>query len=46
MGDAEAENKSVNLKWLASGEQAAMSQAEVLQTIETLKTKISTLKSN
>ncbi len=43
LGDAEAETRSVNLKWLASGEQSTMTQTEVLQGIETLKNKISAL---
>ena len=40
LGDAEAENKTVNLKWLASGEQNAIAQAELLTTTEQLKEKI------
>ncbi len=43
LGDSEAETRSVNLKWLASGEQETMTQTEVLQAIETLKNKISAL---
>lgn len=46
LGDTEAESKSVNLKWLASGEQSTMTQTEFLQGIETLKTKISALHAN
>ena len=44
LGDAEAENKSVNLKWLASGEQQAIAQNDLLGTIEELKVKIAELK--
>ena len=45
IGDAEAENKSVNLKWLASGEQQAIAQSELLNMSEELKGKIVELKS-
>ena len=44
LGDAEAENKTVNLKWLASGEQKAIAQTELLAITEELKTKIAELK--
>jgi len=44
LGDSEAENKSVNLKWLASGEQETIAQSDILSMIETLKTKIANLK--
>ena len=46
LGDAEAENRSVNLKWLASGEQETMTQTDVLQSIETLKSKLAALKTS
>ncbi|NJK56834.1 MAG: histidine--tRNA ligase [Pleurocapsa sp. SU_5_0] len=46
IGDAEAENKSVNLKWLASGEQQAIAQKDLLDMIAELKTKIKGLKSS
>ena len=45
IGDAEAENKSVNLKWLASGEQQAIAQNDLLDMSEELKAKIAQLKS-
>ena len=45
IGDAEAENKTVNLKWLASGEQQAIAQSELLDMSEELKAKIAQLKS-
>ncbi len=44
IGDAEAENKSVNLKWLASGEQQAIAQTDLLAMTGELKTKIAALK--
>ena len=44
LGEAEAENKTVNLKWLTSGEQQAIAQPELLSMIDTLKAKISELK--
>ena len=44
IGDAEAENKTVNLKWLASGEQQAIAQDDLLGMTEELKTKIAGLK--
>ena len=40
LGDAEAENKSVNLKWLASGEQQAIAQTDLLAMTNQLKAKI------
>ncbi|NJO95071.1 MAG: histidine--tRNA ligase [Hyellaceae cyanobacterium CSU_1_1] len=46
IGDAEAENKSVNLKWLASGEQQAITQKDLLDMNAELKTKIKGLKSS
>jgi histidyl-tRNA synthetase len=40
MGDAEAENKTVNLKWLVSGEQKAIAQSDLIATLtEELKGK-------
>ena len=44
LGEAEAENKTVNLKWLTSGEQQEISQTELLAMTDTLKAKISELK--
>ena len=44
IGDAEAENKSVNLKWLASGEQKAIAQSDLLDMSEELKAKLTKLK--
>jgi histidyl-tRNA synthetase len=43
LGDAEAENKTVNLKWLASGEQQAIAQSDLLAMTEELKIKIAEL---
>lgn len=40
IGDAEAENQTVNLKWLASGEQQAIAQIDFLKMTEALKIKI------
>jgi histidyl-tRNA synthetase len=44
IGDAESENKTVNLKWLASGEQQAIAQSDLLAMTEKLKIKIAELK--
>lgn len=44
IGDTEAENQTVNLKWLASGEQQAIAQSDLLAMTEELKTKIAELK--
>ncbi|WP_019508751.1 histidine--tRNA ligase [Pleurocapsa sp. PCC 7319] len=44
LGDAEAENMTVNLKWLASGEQQTLSQSNLLGMTEELKTKIAEIK--
>ena len=41
LGDAEAENQTVNLKWLASGEQQAIAQSKLLGMTEELKAKLS-----
>lgn len=44
LGDAEAEYKTVNLKWLASGEQQAIAQSDLLGMTKELKTKIAEIK--
>ncbi|MDJ0649658.1 MAG: histidine--tRNA ligase [Xenococcaceae cyanobacterium MO_188.B19] len=44
LGDAEAENGTVNLKWLASGEQEAISQSALLADIEALRSKIAQIR--
>ncbi|MEO1799376.1 MAG: histidine--tRNA ligase [Cyanobacteria bacterium J06629_2] len=44
IGDAEAENNTVNLKWLASGEQQAIAQAALLNMTDELRTKIAKLR--
>lgn len=44
LGDAEAENKTVNLKWLASGEQQAIAQSNLLGITKELRTKIAEIK--
>ncbi len=46
IGDAEAKNNTVNLKWLASGEQQAIAQNDLLGMTDELKTKIDRLMSN
>jgi histidyl-tRNA synthetase len=46
IGDAEAENHTVNLKWLASGEQQTIPQWDLLNLMDELKGKISQLRSN
>ena len=46
IGDTEAENDTVNLKWLASGEQQAIAQSELLNMTDELKTKIAEAKAN
>jgi histidyl-tRNA synthetase len=46
IGDAEAVNNSVNLKWLASGEQQTISQSDLLGMTAQLKAKIMGLKSS
>ena len=43
-GDAEAADQAVNLKWLASGEQQAIAQADLLKMADELKIKIAGLK--
>jgi histidyl-tRNA synthetase len=40
LGDAEAESKTVNLKWLKSGEQEAIAQAELLERTDELRQQI------
>jgi histidyl-tRNA synthetase len=44
IGDAEATNNTVNLKWLVSGEQQTIAQADLLNITDELKAKISGLK--
>ncbi|MEO1670971.1 MAG: histidine--tRNA ligase [Cyanobacteria bacterium J06631_2] len=44
IGEAEAANNTVNLKWLVSGEQQAIAQQDLLAMAEELKTKIAGLK--
>jgi histidyl-tRNA synthetase len=46
IGDAEAENYTVNLKWLASGEQQTISQNNLFSLMDELKKKIAQLSSN
>lgn len=41
LGDAEAENHTVQLKWLATGEQEAIAQADLSPLTESLRQKIS-----
>ena len=40
LGDTEAQNQTVNLKWLASGEQQEIKQSELLATTDALKAKL------
>ena len=40
IGDAEAENQTLNLKWLASGEQQSIAQKDLLGMTEELKSKL------
>lgn len=44
LGDAEAENSTVNLKWLASGEQQTVSQSELLNMTDELRGKINSVR--
>ena len=44
LGDAEAESKTVNLKWLKSGEQEAIAQAELWERTEQLRQQINSFK--
>ncbi|MFM2313354.1 MAG: histidyl-tRNA synthetase [Cyanobacteriota bacterium] len=46
IGDAEAENHTVNLKWLASGEQQTIPQCDLFGMMDELKGKIKQLSSN
>ena len=46
LGDAEAENQTVNLKWLASGEQQSIGQNDLLGMTEDLKVKIPQLRNS
>lgn len=46
IGDTEAANNTVNLKWLASGEQQAIAQDDLLGMTTELKAKIKGLKSS
>ncbi|BAU64402.1 histidyl-tRNA synthetase [Stanieria sp. NIES-3757] len=46
IGDAEAENQTVNLKWLASGEQTAIAQTQLLSSAEELNQKIRQLRAS
>ena len=46
LGESEAENNTVNLKWLASGEQQAIAQNKLLEMTDELKQKIVQLKKN
>ncbi len=41
LGETEAENQTVQLKWLASGEQQLLSQADLLQNAEALRQELS-----
>lgn len=40
LGDAEAEDKTVQLKWLKTGEQTAIAQADLLHKIDELRSQI------
>jgi histidyl-tRNA synthetase len=40
LGDAEAENHTVNLKWLKTGEQQAIAQSELFSQIEEIRQRI------
>ncbi|MEM6253004.1 MAG: histidine--tRNA ligase [Cyanobacteria bacterium P01_D01_bin.156] len=44
LGDAEADNQSVQLKWLSSGEQSELSQADLISQADTVKAKIASLR--
>ncbi|MGV2827711.1 histidine--tRNA ligase [Myxosarcina sp. GI1(2024)] len=46
LGEAEAETQTVNLKWLASGEQQSIAQNQLLNLTEELNLKISQLKNS
>ncbi|MEL6854967.1 MAG: histidine--tRNA ligase [Cyanobacteria bacterium J06607_13] len=45
LGDAEAESEKVQLKWLASGDQLEMSQADLLAKAEDIRSKIAEVRS-
>ena len=40
LGDAEAAEKTVNFKWLKTGEQEAISQSDLLAKTEEIRSKI------
>ena len=40
LGDTEAENGSIQLKWLASGKQEEISQADLLQNVEPMRQRL------
>ncbi|MDY7020577.1 MAG: His/Gly/Thr/Pro-type tRNA ligase C-terminal domain-containing protein, partial [Cyanobacteriota bacterium] len=44
LGDEEAENQAVNLKWLKTGEQETISQSDLLAKIDEIRTKIQSTK--
>jgi histidyl-tRNA synthetase len=44
LGEAEAENRTVNLKWLKSGEQQAIAQSDLLENTKDLRNQIDRLK--
>jgi histidyl-tRNA synthetase len=43
LGDAEAENQTVNLKWLKSGEQQAIAQTDLLEKTDELRRQLDSL---
>ncbi|MEM9163339.1 MAG: histidine--tRNA ligase [Cyanobacteria bacterium P01_F01_bin.4] len=46
LGDAEAENSTVQLKWLGSGDQSELSQADLLGSLSDLREKIAQLRTD
>ncbi len=44
LGDAEAENQTVNLKWLKSGEQIAIAQSDLLEKSDQLRNQLDGIK--
>ena len=44
LGDAEAENKTVNLKWLKSGEQQAIAQSDLWERTDQLRQQINSFR--
>ncbi|MGK7950561.1 MAG: histidine--tRNA ligase [Xenococcaceae cyanobacterium] len=46
IGDTEAEKQTVNIKWLASGEQQEIDRSDLLDKTEELKSKIERVKEN